>query len=124
MRYRYRRWLYSKRVDNDCFFSAFFSCSHAVSIGNLQTVADLLLNSPQDIAKRCKTSPLEIKRIIDTVLNAIPLHRLNTLEDITHDGNEKFSTGDAILDKALEGGIRTGMIWEVVGERYAIYTKQ
>ena len=88
--------------------------------GNLQTVADLLLNTPQEIAKRCKISPLEIKRIIDTVLNAIPLRRLNVLEDIAHDGDEKFSTGDAILDIALEGGIRTGMVWEVVGERYIV----
>jgi DNA repair protein RAD57 len=78
------------------------------------------LNTPQDIAKRCKTSPLEIKRIIDTVLKAIPLHRLNVLEDIAHDGDEMFSTGDAILDNVLEGGMRTGMVWEVVGERYAV----
>jgi len=84
--------------------------------GNLETVSDLLLNTPQEIAKRCKISPFEIKRIIDTVLNAIPLRRLNVLEDIAHDGDEKFSTGDAILDIALEGGIRTGMVWEVVGE--------
>ena len=101
--------------------TAFFSCSHAIFTGNLQTVDDLLLNTPQDIARRCKTSPLEIKRIIDIVLNAIPLHRLDVLEDIAHDGDEKFSTGDTMLDNALEGGMRTGMVWEVVGERYAAY---
>ena len=99
--------------------SAFFllTCSFT---GNLQTVADLLLNTPQEIAKRCKISPLEIKRIFDTVLNAIPLRQLNVLEDMAHGGDEKFSTGDAILDTALGGGIRTGMVWEVVGERYTV----
>jgi len=30
---------------------------------------------------------------------------------------EEFTTGDSRLDKSLGGGIRTGMIWEVVGER-------
>ena len=61
------------------------------------------------------------------MLHAIPLRRLNVLEDIAHDGDEKFSTGDAkfstgdaILDIALEGGVRTGMVWEIVGERYTI----
>ena len=57
---------------------------------------------------------------MDTVLNAIPLRRLDVLEDIAHHGDEKFSTGDAILDIALEGGIRTGMVWEIVGERYTV----
>ena len=118
MRYQHHRWLYSKRVDDD--HTRLSSCSHAVFTGNLETVSDLLLNTPQEIAKRCKISPFEIKRIIDTVLNAIPLRRLNVLEDIAHDGDEKFSTGDAILDIALEGGIRTGMVWEVVGERYTV----
>jgi DNA repair protein RAD57 len=119
MRYQHRRWLYSKRVDDDDRLRL-SSCSHAVFTGNLHTVSDLLLNTPQEIAKRCKVSPLEIKRIIDTVLNAIPLRRLNVLEDIAHVGDEKFSTGDATLDIALEGGIRTGMVWEVVGERYTV----
>jgi DNA repair protein RAD57 len=118
MRCQYRRWLYSKRVDDDHLWLT--SCSHAIFTGNLETVIDLLLNTPQEIAKRCKISPLEIKKIVDTVLNAIPLRRLNVLEDIAHDGDEKFSTGDAILDIALEGGIRTGMVWEVVGERYTV----
>jgi DNA repair protein RAD57 len=118
MRYQLRRWLYSKRVDDDHLQLS--SYSHANFTGNLQTVSDLLLNTPQEVAKRCKISSLEIKRIIDTVLNAIPLRRLNVLEDIAHDGDEKFSTGDAILDIALGGGIRTGMVWEVVGERYTI----
>ena len=118
MHYQHRRWLYSKRVDDD--HVRFSSCSHAVFIGNLETVSDLLLNTPQELAKRCKISPVEIKRTVDTVLHAIPLRRLNVLEDIAHDGDEKFSTGDAILDVALEGGIRTGMVWEVVGERYTV----
>ena len=29
----------------------------------------------------------------------------------------KFTTGDAVLDSALGGGIRTGMVWEISGQR-------
>ena len=118
MPYQHRRWLHSKRVDDDHLRISF--CSHAVFTGNLETVSDLLLNTPQELAKRCKISPVEIKRTVNAVLNAIPLRRLNVLEDIAHEGDEKFSAGDPILDLALEGGIRTGMVWEVVGERYTM----
>lgn len=33
------------------------------------------------------------------------------------DSSTSFTTGDAVLDSVLGGGIRTGMIWELVGER-------
>ena len=36
---------------------------------------------------------------------------------VTEPLDEIFSTGDYILDQALGGGIRTGMLWEIVGER-------
>jgi DNA repair protein RAD57 len=77
-----------------------------------------VLTPIQDIAKRCRTSPAEIKRILDAVLNAIPLPDLPTLSTPGLAQDETFTTGDEILDDALNGGIRTGMVWEVVGERY------
>jgi hypothetical protein len=33
-------------------------------------------------------------------------------------GNEVFTTGDALFDQALGGGIRLGMLWEFCGEKY------
>ncbi|KDR73483.1 hypothetical protein GALMADRAFT_25891, partial [Galerina marginata CBS 339.88] len=86
---------------------------------NSLTVEDLLLTPTQDIAKRCKTSPIEIKRIVDIVLCATCPPELSRLEILAADGDEKFSTGDDTLDDALGGGIRTGMVWEVVGESSA-----
>lgn len=44
-----------------------------------------------------------------------------TLEEwMSHHGNAQgwLTTGDAVLDRALGGGIRTGIVWELVGERY------
>ncbi|KAF8969859.1 P-loop containing nucleoside triphosphate hydrolase protein, partial [Flammula alnicola] len=87
--------------------------------GNFQTVADLLLTSTQEIAKRCKSSPLDVKRIVDAVLDSIPAPELTGLDRLSLVNDEKFTTGDDILDDALGGGIRTGMIWEIVGESAA-----
>ncbi len=84
--------------------------------GNFHTITDLLLASPQDIAKRCKLSPVEVKKTLEKLLDAVPLIDLDRLD--TFPADEIFTTGDQILDKAIGGGIRTGMIWEVVGERY------
>lgn len=38
------------------------------------------------------------------------------LRDVVRDGSETITTGDVFLDKMLGGGIRVGMIWELVGE--------
>jgi DNA repair protein RAD57 len=82
---------------------------------NLHTVTDLLLASIQDAAKKCKTSPIQVKQIFDKVLNSVPLLKFDTLDALPDD--EIFTTGDTILDNALGGGIRTHMVWEIAGER-------
>ncbi|KAF8911952.1 P-loop containing nucleoside triphosphate hydrolase protein, partial [Gymnopilus junonius] len=86
--------------------------------GNIQTIEDLLLTSTQDIAKRCRVSNQEVVKIKDIIFRAVPtpLQRLDTLPSAD---DETFSTGDDILDGVLGGGIRTGMIWEFVGESSA-----
>lgn len=43
-----------------------------------------------------------------------------SLADVDLEENDIFTTGDADLDRALGGGIKTGMIWEIAGERYLI----
>ncbi|KAG5219943.1 DNA repair protein [Salix suchowensis] len=57
-----------------------------------------------------------MKALVDAFCKA-SLQPLQRLEEIKHVGNEKITTGDPRLDHALGGGIRTGMIWEVAGER-------
>ncbi|KAF8162961.1 P-loop containing nucleoside triphosphate hydrolase protein [Crassisporium funariophilum] len=86
--------------------------------GNIQTITDILLISTHEIAKRCRAAPIEIKRIVDTALNAVPIHQLVRLDSETL-SDARITTGEAILDNALNGGIRTGMVWEVVGESSA-----
>ena len=41
-----------------------------------------------------------------------------SLADAEIESDEIFTTGNDELDDALGGGIRTGMMWEIVGQRY------
>jgi hypothetical protein len=85
--------------------------------GGIYTVAQLLLTSPQDAARKCRISPIEFKTAIEAVCRGCGNFQLQYLDDIKSEGDELFSTGDPEIDLALGGGIRTGMIWELVGER-------
>ena len=41
------------------------------------------------------------------------------LREVANLGTEAFTTGDDFVDKVLGGGLRTGMLWEICGEKYA-----
>ncbi|KAJ7752094.1 P-loop containing nucleoside triphosphate hydrolase protein [Mycena metata] len=90
----------------------------ALKKGTLQTVADLLLVSPQDIGRRCRISPLEAKSIFTVVCQNNP-PQIRPLADIVDEQEQICSTGDSYLDAALGGGVRTGMVWEVFGQSAA-----
>ncbi|KAK0240383.1 P-loop containing nucleoside triphosphate hydrolase protein [Armillaria nabsnona] len=90
----------------------------ALKKGNYLTPDDVLLAPPEELARRCRISPLEAKRIVE-ILFQDDLCGIQTLQELTHEGEEKITTGDEHLDHALGGGIRTGMLWEVVGESAA-----
>ncbi|KZV65848.1 hypothetical protein PENSPDRAFT_586196, partial [Peniophora sp. CONT] len=85
-----------------------------VQIGGYDTVLDLFLSMPQDIAKKCRVTVREANEMLDTASSAItkPPRRLSDIPDEPL----CFTTGDKTLDKMLGGGMRTGMVWEIVGE--------
>ncbi|KAJ3997960.1 P-loop containing nucleoside triphosphate hydrolase protein [Lentinula boryana] len=88
--------------------------------GQITTLSDLILTPAQDIARKCRVSPLEITAIVDIVCRAHFIHA-PTLEELLSSPNlfGICTSGDVRLDTALGGGFRTGMIWEVVGESAA-----
>ncbi|KAG7452751.1 P-loop containing nucleoside triphosphate hydrolase protein [Guyanagaster necrorhizus] len=88
--------------------------------GNYLTPDDVLFAPPEELARRCRISPLEAKRIVQ-ILFQEDLCGIQSLKELVHEGEEKFTTGDEHLDGALGGGIRTGMLWEVVGERFVVF---
>ena len=86
-------------------------------VASVQTVSDLLLKPPSDLVQKCKVWHLkDINAIIDLVCNE--LHQEpSTLPDGAHHQDGKFTTGEFQLDQTLGGGFRTGMLWEICGEK-------
>lgn len=84
--------------------------------GNIQRMFDVILTPLGELARKCRVSPLEIKSIVDVILWS-DLSNIKPLRQVVQQGGYICTTGDRLLDQALGGGIRTGTIWEVVGER-------
>lgn len=101
---------------------------------NHVTVADLLTLDCIEVAKRAQVPLLDVKRLSKAILEALQkdLGVASTIEG--HDGSSKLrTTGGALLklqrtistlddelDKALGGGIPTGYITEIAGERRVV----
>ena len=88
----------------------------------LITTSDLLSLDPSDLAKRAQLPPVEVAKLSGAILEA--LH--NQLQDNagcdTKQGPQKcvaasISTLDECLDNVLSGGIPTGYLTEITGER-------
>ncbi|KAG2149170.1 Rad51B protein, partial [Suillus clintonianus] len=86
--------------------------------GGYNFLSDLLLSTPSDISRTARIPPLEVTRILQAACREC-VSPINKIKDWPLEGEEKFTTGDADLDSMLGGGIRTGMLWEIVGESAA-----
>ncbi|KAJ7581013.1 P-loop containing nucleoside triphosphate hydrolase protein [Mycena floridula] len=88
----------------------------ALNRGKFVRTFDLILVPHAEIAKKCRMSPTEVKAVIDVLLR----NNLDNIRPLSDVEDEKiFTTGDQFLDKVIGGGIRTSMLWEVVGESAA-----
>ncbi|KAG0705207.1 P-loop containing nucleoside triphosphate hydrolase protein [Suillus ampliporus] len=86
--------------------------------GGYKNLSDLLLSTPSDISRTARIPPQEVTEILKAACRECALP-INKITDLPLEGEEKITTGDADLDGMLGGGIRTGMLWEVVGESAA-----
>ena len=68
------------------------------------------------MAQKCKVDLSAVERMMDCMYSVVVPRHIRQLKDVQAEG-EEFTTGDSQLDRSLGGGIRTGMIWEVAGER-------
>ncbi|KAI0060892.1 P-loop containing nucleoside triphosphate hydrolase protein [Artomyces pyxidatus] len=94
-----------------------FTQSHLAALkrARLVTVSDILFLSLHDLANRCRIPPQDAQFIVTIVCQALD-RPPQLLASVKQEGSEAFTTGDANLDQMLGGGIRTGMVWELVGE--------
>jgi DNA repair protein RAD57 len=102
---------------------------------NQVTTADLITLDCVEIAKRAKVPPLDVKRLSKAILEALQINLgvkependalassslLKKSGKVILDSWETISTLDDQIDHALGGGIPTGYITEVAGERYEL----
>ena len=108
--------------------------SRADSLAGYSTAADILLAAPPELNRKLKNLTVQhIQQIVKIVAKAIaPSTRClgseeeHGVEDVRNGesstrsavGVEKWvGTGDVGLDEALGGGLRTGVLTEISGER-------
>ena len=97
-----------------CFFP-FCKPTADVFTGGLVSISDVLFLPPFDVSQRCRLAPQAVQEIFDAIAHAVD-RPPSLLRDVVRDGSETITTGDILLDQILGGGIRVGMIWELVGE--------
>ncbi len=109
------------------------------------TVADLLTLDPIEVVKRCPLPLLDVRRFVKHITEALQVDTgighvaTTTSDDLFAPEDQKevdgpahdfkkivkrwsaISTLDGSLDRALSGGIPTGYVTEVTGERCVCY---
>lgn len=83
------------------------------STANLLHVSDLFLSTTAEIVKKTRLHVHEVERVLDVV--SANLSR--AIQAVSETPPRVLKTGDARLDLALGGGFRTGLLWEIAGER-------
>jgi hypothetical protein len=97
------------------FYAVWLLYDHSFFTGGLVTISDVLFLPFSDVSQRCRLAPQVVQEIFDAISHASD-RPPSILRDVVRDGSETITTGDVLLDKMLGGGIRVGMIWELVGE--------
>lgn len=108
----------------------------------LITASDLLTLEPLDVAKRAQVPSGEVKKLADALLTGLTNDRPSPAKPTPFDwsghgvqsaslfrrGDELIdqwtvSTLDDTLDVALNGGIHSGYLTEITGERYVLHIR-
>ena len=84
--------------------------------GRINRLSELILTPASELSRRSKRPLAEIDYLVDNICREYSSTSLK-LDRLTEVIDNKFTTGDASLDRILGGGIRTGMVWEISGER-------
>lgn len=85
-------------------------------IAKIHSIADLVLSSPIDIAKGSRITMNHAQAILDDTCRELASEPMR-LDSKSLPTTQAFTTGDEILDAMVGDGVRSGMVWEFVGER-------
>ena len=104
-------------MDQPLTHLASFTPAHArlfSRIGITKT-SEIWTYPPPELAKKLKITQLELQTILCGLCEEIaPKPQL--VSNFSANGPSSFTTGDPLLDKALGGGVRAGMVTEICGE--------
>ncbi|PIL23794.1 hypothetical protein GSI_13545 [Ganoderma sinense ZZ0214-1] len=104
-----------KLADLECLSTA---QKQAFAKASILTASNLLVRRVPEVAKKCKIPVAEMEDLIDLVCQEL-YQSPRTIRTVDRIGEEVFTTGERYLDETLGGGIRTGMVWEIAGEKNA-----
>ena len=93
----------------------------ALDNANIHTV-DLLTLDPFEIHRRTQISVIDVQLLVKDVIAALSQSVEKGVRTAEERGREFgfLRTGDSKVDELLGGGIPTGALTEVTGERYAL----
>lgn len=84
-------------------------------LAGIRTAVDVLCLTSDELARRLRLP--DAHHITEKVAKALAPSPQLIGDPSYKDPRERITTGDANLDSLLGGGIVTGAIWEIVGER-------
>jgi len=87
-----------------------------LSRAKITTETGLLAFTPQELSKKLKATLIEASAILDGVVAELVPQNITPVCQAARNTADRITTGDALLDGMLGGGIRLGVVTELVGE--------
>jgi DNA repair protein RAD57 len=81
----------------------------------ISKTSEMWTYEPSELAKKLKVTEVELQATLD-VLCAEMAPKPRRVSEFPVNIPSHFTTGDMLLDKALNGGVRAGMVTEICGE--------
>jgi DNA repair protein RAD57 len=81
----------------------------------ITNASDIWTHALPDLAKKLKITEAELQATLD-ILSAEMAPKPKMVSKFSENVPFCFTTGDVLLDKALGGGVRAGMVTEICGE--------
>lgn len=92
------------------------------NIVGLDSAADILSKSSADLQRLLRISSLQASLILRNASRGVYdwRQRVKSGDQLLDQDSHILTTGDAIMDQVLHGGISLGMVTEIVGERWVV----
>lgn len=95
-----------------------FLASLLLVVADYIEASEVITAAPQDVLKRLKLADIQqVNRLVQTLCQDVAPAAKRLSDVANEDDRNWITTGDPEVDRLLGGGVRTGVITEVCGER-------